>query len=275
MNQEQETINREGEEVKGQIKEQTKEQTKEQGRYIYCVAEGPKSIFSFGNIGIEGSEVYFLSTGVLCAVVHDCKAEPYKSDDENKVKEWVKTHQKVIDLAARKLGTVIPSSFDVIIKGDNPNSEVLRWLKEEEENLKNKLNKITGKQEFGIQICFDKECLAEEIVKKNKQIQKLQKEMNRLSKGKAYFHEQKIKELVKTETEKKATFYFKRFYGEIREHTNHVKVEKPKEENMLLNISCLLEKEKVKELGTALDKINKAPFSVKFTGPWPAYSFVS
>jgi hypothetical protein len=47
------------------------------------------------------------------------------------------------------------------------------------------------------------------------------------------------------------------------------------DKQMLLNLSCLLFKEKSKILGEELEKINHLKgFFVRFTGPWPPYSFV-
>ena len=44
---------------------------------------------------------------------------------------------------------------------------------------------------------------------------------------------------------------------------------------MIMNLSCLVAREKYLELGEELGSINgMAGFSVRFTGPWPPYSFV-
>ena len=44
---------------------------------------------------------------------------------------------------------------------------------------------------------------------------------------------------------------------------------------MLMNLSCLLAREGSKKLGGELEKIDsREGYSVRFTGPWPAYSFV-
>ncbi|MBU4501463.1 MAG: GvpL/GvpF family gas vesicle protein, partial [Nanoarchaeota archaeon] len=81
--------------------------------------------------------------------------------------------------------------------------------------------------------------------------------------------------LLKKEIEKSADKEFKQLYNHIKGFTDDIKVEKLKEANMLLNLSCLVYKDKLKELGASLDKINKSKeFSVRFTGPWPPYSFV-
>jgi hypothetical protein len=48
------------------------------------------------------------------------------------------------------------------------------------------------------------------------------------------------------------------------------------EKQMLVNLSCLVDMERYKALGEELEKIEQMDgFSVRFTGPWPPYSFVS
>ena len=67
-----------------------------QGRYVYCIISGADEM-SLGNIGIEHAEVYTVSHKDIAAVVHTCQAQPYESRDENKVKEWILSHNNVID----------------------------------------------------------------------------------------------------------------------------------------------------------------------------------
>jgi hypothetical protein len=44
---------------------------------------------------------------------------------------------------------------------------------------------------------------------------------------------------------------------------------------MLLNLSCLVTKENVDNLGNELEEMKNLGFSVHFSGPWPPYSFVA
>ena len=249
-----------------------------QGRYIYCVAKSNEQT-SFGGIGIEGNNVYAISSNGLSAIVHDCKAQPYDSKDAGKVEEWVRTHQNVIEKAQEKFGTVIPSSFDVIIKGENAGKEVADWLEAEKERLERNLEKVKGKQEFGVQIIYDFTIIGKELREEKQEIKKLVEKMEITSKGKAYFVKQKIKKALQEEIEKLAGQKFREFYSAIRKHCSDAKVDKNKRigegKEILLNLSCLVEKNMAKELGKELDKINKLNgFSVRFTGPWPPYSFV-
>jgi len=100
------------------------------------------------------------------------------------------------------------------------------------------------------------------------------------SPGMAYMYRQKLEKAVKAEMERLADEWFKEFYGRIKQHTDDIVVEKTKkvdkDKTMLLNLSCLVAKEKVEGLGEELEKINGLEgFSVRFTGPWPPYSFVA
>ena len=55
------------------------------------------------------------------------------------------------------------------------------------------------------------------------------------------------------------------------------KTKKTEDENkqMLMNLSCLLTKDGSRRLGDELEKIASVEgFFVRYTGPWPPYSFV-
>lgn len=250
-------------------------------KYLYCIADGNKKI-SFGNIGIENSEVYTIPYKDLCAVTHDCSPEPYKSEDEEKIKSWVTDHEKVVEAAWERFDTILPLGFDTIIIGEGerePEENMKNWLKDDYENLKQKLSKLKGKAEFGVQIFWDIKIISEGIIETNREIKKLNDDIKSKSKGLAYMYKQKLENLLKKEIEKKADRYFRDFYEQIKRCVDEIKVDKTKKEEekkpMLMNLSCLLAKGKSKTLGGELDKIDQMPeFSVRFTGPWPPYSFV-
>jgi len=250
-------------------------------RYLYCIADSNEKI-SFGNIGLENNEVYTISYKDLCVVIHNCSIEPYKSEDEDKVKLWVTIHEKVVEAAWERFDTILPLGFDTIIIGEEerePEENMKNWLKDDYESLKKKLNKLKGKAEFGVQIFWDIKIISERIINVNKEIKKLSDDIKTKSKGLAYMYKQKLENLLKKEIEKEADRYFKYFYDQVKNCVDEIRVDKTKKEEekipMLMNLSCLLSKEKSKILGGELDKIDHmAEFSVRFTGPWPPYSFV-
>jgi len=253
----------------------------EQGRYVYCVANAGEEI-SLGKIGIEEHEVYAIPYKDVCAVVHNCPAQPYHSDDQEMVKSWVMTHQKVVDAACERWGTVLPLSFDTIIRGEAEKSaeqNVKDWLKQEYEEFKRRIQKVRGRAEYGVQVFWEPEVIAQSLTWTSPEIRNLEEEIKTKPKGLAYMYRQKLGNLIKREMETKADECFKDFYSRIRKYTDDVRVEKTKKAEpglqMIMNLSCLVYRDRYSELGEELDKINRMrSFAVRFTGPWPPYSFV-
>jgi len=252
------------------------------GLYLYSIADGAETM-DLGGIGLDGNRVYTIPFGDFSAVVHDCKAEPYQSEDRDRVKAWVLTHQKVVDAALEKFGAVIPMGFDTIIsgKGDaDPEENMRKWIETDYENLASKMAKIRGKAEYGVQIFWKTQAMARNVSEKSTEIKALEREIQTKPKGIAYMYRQKLEELLKHEMARKADQCFQEFYEKIKVHTDDLRVEKTKKADeegrqMLLNLSCLLSKGQSEKLGQSLEEIdNREGFFVRYTGPWPPYSFV-
>jgi len=259
----------------------TEAAVEEEGKYLYCVADAGERV-SLGEIGIEGHEVYTIRHRDICAVVHNCPAQPYQSDNQEVVKAWVMTHQKVVDAAWERWGTVLPLGFDTIIKGESGSSaerNVQAWLEGEYEGLKRKMEKVSGKAEYGVQVFWDPKVIAENLAQTSPEIRKLDEEIKAKPRGVAYMYRQRLENLIKHEMETKADECFRDFYSRIRKHADDIRVEKTKKAEqgwqMIMNLSCLVYRDRYTELGEELDKTNQMEeFSVRFTGPWPPYSFV-
>lgn len=262
------------------IEKETQEKAAaEIGLYLYCLADASASA-SLGRIGIDGCEVYTIPHEGVSAVVHSCPLEPYRSDDEETVKRWVKSHQEVVELAAERFGTVMPFGFDTIIapKDSCTAEDVLKkWISEEIEEIRGKMERIRGRREYGIQIFYDPAVLTERIEKESDDVRRIKEEMASKPPGIAYMYRQKLESAVRRKMDELMGAYFKDFYERIRGNADEIKVEKLKKSDgdmvMMMNLSVLASDEKA--LGQALDEIAAEPgISVQFTGPWQPYSFV-
>jgi predicted transcriptional regulator len=257
--------------------------TQRKTRYVYGIAASGKEV-RLGPIGLEGSAVYTIPYQELCAIVHSCPAEPYQSNDDEVVKGWVRAHQTVLDEAKVRFGTIIPLGFDTMLKPKNdatsPDQAVQEWLKEDYDRLHTLMEKIEGKDEYGVQVSYEPSVMGKHILEQSEEVKKIKEEMATKSPGMAYIYKQKLEKAMKAETERLADEWFKDFYSRVKNHTDDIVVEKTKKLNkdkvMLLNLSCLVAKEKVDSLGEELEKIRDMEgFSVHFSGPWPPYSFVA
>jgi len=250
-----------------------------EGRYLYCIVNSGAEL-DLGEVGIENSRVYTIPHEDIAAVVHACQAKPYESKDEEKVKRWIFTHHYVIDQATKRFGTILPFTFDSIVKGDD--KVVKNWLSKEHSKFKRELERLKDKSEYTVQIFCDESMLAGKVEGKSDEVRKLREEIEAKPKGTAYLLERRLKGMIKDLVAAKANGYSKKFPAQIKKHADEIKVENPskrvpekwKDKLMVLNLSCLVHKDRVEELGNALGEINKQEgFAVRFTGPWAPFSF--
>lgn len=251
-------------------------------RYVYGVADKGVSIHLEAK-GLDGALVYTIPYKEICVIVHDCLAEPYKSDDDAVVKEWLFTQQEVLDAITEKFGVVLPMSFDMIIEGKNgqdPEQTVKDWLEKNYDYFTEKMSGIKGKQEFGVQVILDTEVLSAKLIETDEKLIKKKKEIDTKPEGIAYMERELLKELLKEKIEEEADQYFREFFSMIRKCTDDIVIGKVKKvggnKQMLMNLSCLVRKDRVEELGNELEKIeNINGIAVRFSGPWAPYSFVT
>jgi hypothetical protein len=251
-----------------------------QGLYVYCVARGD-GCRVLGPIGLDGQGVYTVASGDLCAVVHNCRTQPYQSNDPQTVETWATAHQDVVTEAAKHLGTVLPMAFDMIVQAQphsDPAAALRAWLEEKRERFTRLLDRLDGKAEYGVQVFWDRQAVAECLTQGHPDLRSLQDEIVGKPKGLAHLLQTKLAKAVRTAMEERADSFAKDFYARVRQCVEDVRVDPLKkaegQRQMLLNLSCLMTRGSA-DLGSALDEIQKAPgVTVRFTGPWPPYSFM-
>lgn len=250
-----------------------------EGRYLYCIASCGDGL-SLGEIGIEKGQVYMIPHEDIAAIVHTCPAKPYESKNEASVKRWVFTHNYVIDQATKRFGTVLPFSFDSIVKGDD--GMVQRLLSENYQKFKGELERLNGKSEYTVQIFCDAPRLAQMVEKDNQKIVELAGEIKTASKGKAHLLERKLQKMVREAVAAEVRSMGKKFREQIKKHVEGAKEERSrfvpkqfKDKRLVLGLSCLVGEGEVEKLGEILRGINeREEFSVRFTGPWAPFNFV-
>ncbi len=248
--------------------------------YLYCIAEGHVEI-NFGNIGINGQEVYSIVYEDLSAIVHDLIVEQEKVEGEN-LNECAMKHAQVVDVAWKKFGTILPLTFYTVIKGEEgiePAQNLKNWMQDDYKNLKQKLAKVKGRAEYAIKIFLSTKTIGTLLIQNDPEIRMLHATIARSPKGLAYMYKQKLENLLKKKIEVEAEQYFNDFYKRVTGCVNAIKIEATKtvdsDKQMLMNLSCLVQKKDIIILGKELDVIsNINGIVVRFTGPWAPYSFV-
>ena len=257
-------------------------ETSLRGLYVYGIVSG-ESNCSLGSIGLDQHEVYIVTDGALSALVHDCPATPYQSADRPTLEGWIVAHQRVVTEAGRQFGTILPMTFNMIVHGPaqaNAAAENLRaWLVENRARFTDLLARLDGRAEFGVQILCDRDVVANALVETDPALQTLRLQIDGKPKGLGYMLRQQLAKATRAAMEAWAQQTAGEFYEQVRRCVDDVRVNKPAKGNQpqqtLLTLSCLMRMNST-ALGDTLDEIAKTPgIAVRFTGPWPPYSFVS
>lgn len=250
------------------------------GLYVYCV--GPRGeAGSLGDIGIEGREVYAIAYNDLCALVHRSPAEPYQSRDGQAVASWVLAHHRVVDDAWKRWGAVLPLTFNTIIPvapGTDAGKGLLAWMETEYQPLKAKLDALAGKEEYGVQVFWDPQAVGREVARSSPEIRMLEDEIKAKPRGLAYMYRQKLEALLKNGIEARAAQECAALCDKMSQWVDDLRVEKTKGDpgrlQMLMNLSCLVSREKRPCLKAEMDRVSAAnDLSVRVAGPMPPYSF--
>lgn len=249
--------------------------------YVYCIVPGAQEV-NFGPVGLDMCEVRTVPRPGISAVVHECPARPYQSKDRAIVEKWVAAQNRVVEMASERFGCALPMSFDMIVSGNDGASareNLIKWMQEKHDTFTRQLEGLTGKAEYGVQVSWLPKVIADDIVQTDPDLQKTRRQIQAKPKGLAYLWQAKLEKSVKERMEARAKEYFRAFYDRVRDCVLEIRVENPKktedDTQMLLNVSCLVDKGDHAPLGRVLDQIAEMRgVKVRFTGPWPPYSFV-
>jgi hypothetical protein len=251
--------------------------TFEEGRYLYCVVESGDDAKLSEN-GIDGEPISVLVRDGLGAVVQPCDS-PFDSDDLETVREWLVTHQSVIDAAGESFGTPLPFRFDTILKGDD--DAVREWLADQSEMLESHLDELAGHWEYRVGVAWDEERVRDELQAEDEKLVDLRERIDDASEGTAFLlekqYDNRLNDLRKARKDALTT----RLQDELDPLVAEFDVVDSKggvlesdETEEVVQVSFLAHEDREEEIGRALDDVAAEPgVEIRFTGPWPPYSF--
>lgn len=264
------------------------------GLYLYCIRKITDTP-SFSVKGIDGKgDVFVIPFRELEGVVSKVSLEEFASEeiqkkaqeDLNWIKEKTIIHEKVIEEKMQRneeILSVIPMKFGTIFK----NKENLeKTLNEHYGQFKTTLEKLEGKQEWSIKLYLtDRKKIEREIKSKSPIIKEKEKEIADLPEGVGYFMEGELKKLISRDIDKKLKKTQKTLFKGFKLYAEESRMGKilGKEltgrlEQMVLNASYLIKKEKVEDFKKEAEMINQKiktrGLSLEYSGPWPPYNFV-
>jgi len=267
-----------------------------EGFYLYCVrkSRGSSSVFLTKGIDEKG-EVFTRSYQGLEAVVSLVPLDEFDSEiihikarnDLQWIKEKAVLHETVIEEAMRNGGEIlslIPMKFGTIFKEEKALQET---LSKHHEQFRETLDKLEGKQEWGVKAYLTDQNKFEQGVKeKNATIREKEREIAGMPEGMAFFMEEELTEVISSEVNKELNHAVEDLYESLSRQAealvkNHILGREltGKRAPMVLNAACLVALEKIEDFkGEAQrlnQKIQEKGLDLEFSGPWPAYHFAT
>ncbi|HEY0080979.1 MAG TPA: GvpL/GvpF family gas vesicle protein [Pyrinomonadaceae bacterium] len=260
--------------------------------YVYCIGgraalvplfegELPLSIEDESTLeAVGGSSLAAIVSAVAAADYGERMLEAHLSDAR-----WtaarVMRHEQVVEFFAART-SVVPLRFGTIYLS---RERVEQMLAEREDELRRILARIDGREEWGVNIYYDRETLKEKIPTVSPRLRELTEQAARTSPGQAYLMRKKLDALRADEMRaelKRVGESVERRLTESAEGAARLRVlkgEAAEHGEVAAKLAFLVARESFEEFQDAAsrlaDEYVPLGFRIELTGPWPAYNFTS
>jgi len=243
-----------------------------EGVYVYCIIESGDAQ-TFGPIGIggRGDDVYTVHHRDLAAVVSKGPLLVYDPTRDNAL-----THEHVQEVVMNEHGfTPVPMSFGTMFKTEG---DTVEFLKDTYDALRDVLQKMKDKLEFGLKVNWDREEVLTEIERENQEISRLKAEIQSNTQSSTYFARMQLGRLVEQALADKSEAFVRDIYDHLRDAAIASRTSKVIGEKMIMNAAFLVARDKSDDFDAKVHEIGKryeGKLSFRYTGPWPPYNFVT
>jgi hypothetical protein len=242
------------------------------GKYLYAIIGsghiGNGHDRSYDVAGIDGNTVYRVAHGRVAAVVSDCSRDKIRPE-----RSHLAAHKDVL----RRLmldSTVLPMAFGII--ADDLRA-VRRMLALNLETFSEQLERVAGKVEMGLRVVWDVPNIFEYFVDQHPDLRAAR---DRLLGGKREPRQEEKLELGRL-FEQLLTEDREAYFSQIEEALapccDAIKRSPPRQVREVVNLSLLVERERLKELDEAVlvaAKLFDNNYAFDVNGPWAPHNFV-
>ena len=249
------------------MEKRTKKIPGQSGRYIYALIPGAEDR-SFGTVGINGANVYTISSGTVSAVVSDAPNGKIRPERRN-----FAAHQAVLKKLL-EVSDLLPMSFGNVSDGAGA---VRSFLNKHQKSIKEGLERVSGKFEMGLKVNLDVTNIFEFLVNRNEELRLARDEL--VGRSREATQDEKIElgrlfaNILESEREDQTDFVEKILLKACHE----VKRNKCREEREVMNLACLVEREGIQKFeAVVFEAANNFDdnFAFDYNGPWAPHNFV-
>lgn len=267
-------------------------QREKRGFYVYCIGEqealgtvfedaAPSAIEA--DAGLELAGAYDLAAVVSSVPLSDYGEEVLEArlGDATWTAIRAMRHEKVVEHFARR-ASVVPLRFGTIYL---ERAGVIEMLSEKRESLRAIIERLRGREEWGLNIYYDRARVLENIESLSPRLRQMSERADTASPGQSYLMRKKIDALRETEARaevKRVAVRMELELSKVSEGVKRLRVikdEASEHGEVAAKFAFLVERERFKEFRAVAERLAEdysvAGFKLELTGPWPAYNFAA
>lgn len=247
--------------------------------YVYAIIPAPVPDAVLGGLeGIDGQPVRPVTApDGVAALVHEAEPVPYQGPDET-VKRWILEHSQVVEHAWEAAGTVLPVTFNVLVRPEEEETadeRLVAWLEAESASLRETLNRLRGRVELRVEISLERAAASVD----DAQVRALRSELEEKPPGLRRLLEKKAEQAERQAADRLADRlypeYRRRLARCVEELTESRRSPASSGNVPVLSAAVLVSRDAVERVGAELARIQEEQPAarIRFLGPWPPYSF--
>lgn len=262
----------------------------ELGYYVYCVAEGVAAqqldAGSFPTAIEDDTKLEWVTANDLAAL---CSPVPLDSYGEEALAErlsdasWTAVramrHETVVEYVAKR-GSLVPLRFGTIYL---ERAGIERMLTEKRRELAEILERLRGREEWGVNVYADRATLLASITSVSPRLREMVQQAEKASPGQSYLMQKKIDALRVDESRVALNRIIDEVEKQLSEQADDtkrlriLKVEATEHGELKGKFAFLVKRSEFEEFRSAAERVAEdhlaAGVRLELTGPWPAYNF--
>jgi hypothetical protein len=256
--------------------------------WAYCVMRAtepapstPPGVAEAAVTQVESDGLVALTSRVPLA---EFGAEPLRENlnDLAWLERVARAHEGVLE-AALNQSTLVPLRLCTIFEAEDG---VRGMLTKERENLLRALERLEGRQEWGVKLLVDRTTLESEAHSRSPDVPALEADLDTSAGGGAYMLRRRVERHVRAEADRLAGELAEDVHSRLSSSASDAVSLPPQNRDlsghtgeMLLNGAYLIEADRVEDLKELVAELEERHRQLgarlELTGPWPPYNFVS
>ena len=235
--------------------------------YIYAVI-GNAQDRSYGEVGIDGRDVYCIPVGRVAAVVSDVSSEKIRPE-----RSRLSAHQQVLKKLMTET-TPLPMAFGIL--AENP-AAVRKMLSRNQHALLEQLRRVAGKVEMGLRVTWDVPNIFEYFVNTHPELRLVRDRLLGIQREPTQEQKIEVGRMFDRLLNEDRDTYAEKVEGILAPLCAEIERNKCRNEHEALNLACLVERAAmpqfeagVFEAATQFDN----NFAFDYNGPWAPHNFV-